>query len=172
MMILRARWLLPALVLALASGECAAQRDWSKASRLRLNLHIFGLSYHPDRAGTRLNDLDNEVNLGLGLNYRLHEDDHGIAAVESGLYYDSGRQWAKFAGLGYQLKIGERWALGADLVGVQSKTYNGGDPFIAAIPHLTYDFGRVQLNAIYIPHVRNYNLFAVFGFYLTVPFQY
>jgi len=113
--------------------------------------------------------LDNELNLGLGLDYTVLEDDRGIGFVEAGFYRDSGSQLAKFAGMGYQYKIGERWRLGGLLLGVQSRTYNRGDAFIAPIPLVTYDFGAVKLNAIYVPRYGDYNQFAVFGFYLSVP---
>jgi hypothetical protein len=137
--------------------------------RLRLNLHVFGLSYHPDREGTRTSHLDNEVNAGLGLNYQYHNDARGVASIEAGFYKDSGSNWAKFAGTGYQFKLGKSWLLGADLLAVQSPTYNKGDAFIAPIPRLTYDFGPVKVNAIYIPKIDPVNLYAVFAIYLTVP---
>lgn len=137
--------------------------------RLKLNLHVFGFSYHPDRAGTRDRHLDNEVNLGLGLNYEIHNDARGVASLEAGFFKDSGSNWAKFAGVGYQFKLGKRWSLGADLLAIDSQTYNNGRGFIAPIPHLTYDFGLVKLNAIYVPRVRERNQFSVFGFYLTLP---
>lgn len=134
------------------------------------NLHIYGYSYHPDREGVRRNKLDNEINGGLGLNYVLHEDARGARFVEAGFYKDSGYNWAKLAGLGYQFKLGERWRLGGALVGVQSTTYNNGKFFIAPLPILTYDFGTVKLNAIYAPRYEEYNQFDVFGFYVSIPF--
>jgi hypothetical protein len=70
--------------------------------------------------------------------------------------------------VGYQYKYG-RWRLGGALVGLQSPTYNHGRFFIAPLPILSYDLGAVQLNAIYVPHYGNYNKFAVFGFYFSVP---
>jgi hypothetical protein len=70
--------------------------------------------------------------------------------------------------MGYQYKFG-RWRLGGALLGVQSETYNGGSPFIAPVPILTYDLGKVKLNAVYIPSYGDYNPFAVFGFYFSVP---
>lgn len=138
-------------------------------SRFKLNLHVFGLSYHPDRKGTRDSHLDNELNAGLGLNYEFHNNAQGVANVEAGFFKDSGRNWAKFAGLGYQFKFGDRWRLGADLLAIHSPTYNRDRGFVAPIPRLTYDFGPVKLNAVYIPKFREINQFAVFGFYFTVP---
>ncbi|MDO8412958.1 MAG: hypothetical protein Q7S51_04115 [Gallionellaceae bacterium] len=139
--------------------------------RFGLNFHVFGLSYHPDRAGTRLNHLDNELNAGLGLGYQFHNDARGQANVEGGFFKDSGNHLAKFAGAGYQFKLGDHLRFGADLLAIQSKTYNKGNGFVAPIPRLTYDFGTVKLNATYIPKVPQFNAFSVFAIYLTIPIK-
>jgi hypothetical protein len=86
-----------------------------------------------------------------------------------GFYKDSGSHVAKLAGLGYQYKLGKRWRLGGALVALHSETYNQGNPFLAPMPILTYDFGPMAVNAIYVPAYRDYNEFAVFGFYFSVP---
>lgn len=56
-------------------------------------------------------------------------------------------------------------------MGVYSPTYNHGKFFIAPLPVVSYDLGAVQLNAIYVPRYRDYNQFAVFGLYFTIPFM-
>lgn len=137
--------------------------------RLSINLHVFGLSYHPDRGGTRVNHLDNELNTGLGLGYKLRENERGEVNSEIGFFKDSGRAWAKFAGANYLFKEGNRWRWGADLLAIQSPTYNRGKAFVAPIPRLTYDFGPVKANLIYIPKYRQVNEFSVFGLYFTIP---
>jgi hypothetical protein len=38
------------------------------------------------------------------------------------------------------------------------------------IPLITYDMGRVKLNAAYLPKVGHYNKIAAFGFYVGIPF--
>jgi hypothetical protein len=101
----------------------------------------------------------------------VHEDRRGIGFVEAGFYRDSGSNLAKIAGIGYQFKLGRRWRLGGALAALQSQTYNQGDAFIAPFPVLSYDFGAVVLNAMYVPVYREYNQFAVFGFYLSVPLR-
>lgn len=113
--------------------------------------------------------LDNELNIGLGLNYTMHEDERGIQFAEAGFYLDSGSRLAKLAGLGYQYKLGRRWRLGGSVLAIQSETYNDGRLFVAPIPVLTYDLGAVKLNALYVPRYGKYNQFAVFGFYFTLP---
>ena len=99
----------------------------------------------------------------------IHEDKRGIGFVEAGFYRDSGSRPAKIAGVGYQAKLDKRWRLGGALLAVQSKTCNDGSAFIAPLPILTCDLGKVKLNAVYIPRYGEYNQFAVFGFYLSVP---
>jgi hypothetical protein len=193
-----AYWLLPTLALALASFGCGAVERQPEPEfpggvptttaasaganvepspetrpaepRLRPNLHVFGLSYHPDRNGTRDSHLDNELNVGLGLNYEFHNDARGVANMEAGFYRDSGRNWATFAGVGYQFKLSSRLGLGADLLAVQSPTYNKGNGFVAPVPRLTYNFGAVKVNLVYVPKIQPWNLFAVFAVYFTVPF--
>jgi hypothetical protein len=140
--------------------------------RLSINVHIFGLSYHPDRAGTRISHLDNELNVGLGLGYNLYGDDLGVVISEAGFFKDSGRNWAKFAGVGYRFKITDCWKLGADLLAIQSPTYNHGDAFIAPIPRLSYDFSRVKINMVYLPRYKELNRYAAYGLYFTIPIWY
>lgn len=73
--------------------------------------------------------------------------------------------------MGYQFKLDKRWRLGGALTAIYSETYNDGNLFLAPIPILTYDLGAVKVNAIYVPRYSEYNKFAVFGFYLSVPLR-
>jgi hypothetical protein len=130
---------------------------------------VYGFSYHPDRETAHRLNLDNEFNPGLGLHYELVNDARGITFAEAGAYYDSGRNWAKFAALGYQFKFGERWRIGGALALVNSRTYNHSAAFIAMIPLITYDLGPIKLNAVYLPKFERYNELAAFGFYISIP---
>jgi hypothetical protein len=134
-----------------------------------LELNIYGLSYHPDREAVGRRNLDNEFNPGLGLHYELSDSARGVSFAEVGAYYDSGRNWAKFAGLGYQFKLGEHWRAGGSIALMHSKTYNDSTGFVAVIPLITYDFGNVKLNAAYYPKFAHYNDIAAFGVYLSIP---
>ena len=147
----------------------AAAADAQIKPTPRLNLHLWGYSYHPDREGVRRNGVDNERNLGFGLNYALREDEDGVRFAEGGLYRDSGRHTAQYAALGYQGKFGKHWRLGGALVAVHSPSYNSGRLLVAPLPVVTYDFGPVKLNAIYVPRVGGYNEFAVLGLYFSLP---
>ncbi len=73
--------------------------------------------------------------------------------------------------MGYQFKLGSRWRLGGALAGVSSPTYNRGRFFVTLLPIVTYDLGPVKLNALYVPRYRDYNRFAVFGLYFSIPFR-
>jgi hypothetical protein len=134
-----------------------------------LSLNVYGLAYHPDRETVHREHLDNEFNPGLALHYELDSTSRGVTFAELGAYRDSGRNWAKFASLGYQFKMGESWRIGGALAAFNSKTYNRGVTFLAMVPLVTYDLGHVQINAVYFPKIGNYNEVAAFGFYLTVP---
>ena len=72
-------------------------------------------------------------------------------------------------GLNYQFKLGERRRPGGALLGLVSPTCNRGRFFVAPLPIVSYDLGRVTLNALYAPRDRGYNPFAVFGFYFSMP---
>lgn len=134
-----------------------------------LDLNVYGLAYHPDRETVHREHLDNEFNPGLALHYELVNDARGITFAEVGAYRDSGRNWAKFAGLGYQFKLGERWRIGGALAAVHSQTYNRGVTFVGMIPLITYDIGRIKLNAVYFPKFGQYNEVDAFGFYISIP---
>jgi hypothetical protein len=136
----------------------------------KLDVNIYGLSYHPDREAVHQKNLDNQFNPGFGLHYTLTDSPRGNIFAEAGAYYDSGSAWAQFAGLGYQYKVSRRWRIGGAVAVVNSPTYNRGATFVGMIPLITYDLGRIKLNAVYFPKVANYNEVEIFGFYLSFPF--
>ncbi len=136
----------------------------------RIELNVYGLSYHPDRETVHRRNLNNQVNPGLALHVVIADDARGTTFAEAGAYRDSGRNWARFTGVGYQFKIGQSWRVGGQLALVDSKTYNRGAAFVGMIPLVTYDLGRIKLNAVYFPKVANYNQVDAFGFYFTIPF--
>jgi hypothetical protein len=152
---------------AISSRQVESPDSWFNLDALDIN--VYGLSYHPDRETVHREHLDNQVNPGLALHYELVNDKRGITFTELGAYYDSGRNWAKFAALGYQFKFGEHWRIGGALAAMDSKTYNDGVGFVAMIPLITYDMGRVKLNAVYMPKFGNYNEVAAYGFYISIP---
>jgi hypothetical protein len=134
-----------------------------------LDLNVYGLAYHPDRETVHRLHVDNEFNPGLGLHYELANDARGITFAEAGMYYDSGRNWAKFAALGYQFKFDERWKIGGALTAFNSQTYVDAIAVVGMIPLITYDMGSIKLNAAYVPKFQRYNKVNAFGFYISIP---
>lgn len=135
----------------------------------KLDLNVYGFAYHPDRETVHRLHLDNEVNPGLGLHYDFRDTERGVTFAEVGAYKDSGSNLAKFASFGYQFKFGEHWKIGGALAVVQSQTYNDGVTFLGMFPLVTYDAGRVKLNAVYLPKFGEFNEVAAFGFYVSIP---
>jgi hypothetical protein len=174
-------WLAAAAAGDEGSGDLAGGADATGHSSQRnapadfwLNLHgldlnVYGLSYHPDREGVRRKNLDNQVNPGLGLHYPLAESARGTMFSEVGAFEDSGRNWAKFAALGYQFKLSSQWKIGGAVAVMNSRTYNGGTTFVGLIPLVTWDVGLIKINATYLPRIPGYVEFAAFAFYLSVP---
>jgi len=147
--------------------QAESPESWFQLDALSLN--VYGLAYHPDRDTVHRENLDNEFNPGLGLHYELTNTARGVSFTEVGAYRDSGSNWAKFASLGYQFKLGESWRIGGAIAAFNSQTYNRGVTFLGMIPLVTYDLGPIQLNAVYFPKFANYNEVAAFGFYATLP---
>jgi hypothetical protein len=58
-----------------------------------------------------------------------------------------------------------------ELLGRQLCVPANGRTVVAPIPLLTYDLGAVILNAIYAPRFQQYNNFAVFCLYFSIPFR-
>jgi len=155
---------------AAASGTSGAPPDIPPPDlRSNFSVQVYGFSHHTDREGVRSDGLDNEVNSGVGLNYAFHTDSRGVGFVEAGFYRDSGDKVATLGGIGYQYRLGKYWRLGGALVGIQSETYNHGRFFVAPLPILTFDFGYLKLNTMYVPAYGDYNKYAVYGFYFSLP---
>ncbi len=150
------------------SGQ--VRSDHPRFNREALDINVYGLAYHPDRETVHRMGLDNEFNPGLGLHYELRNTPRGVTFAEVGAYEDSGNSLAAFIGLGYQFKMGEHWRVGAAVALMNSETYNQGTSFVGMVPVITYDTGRVKLNAVYFPKFGNYNRVAAYGFYLGIPF--
>jgi hypothetical protein len=134
----------------------------------QLGVNVYGLSYHFDRDKAKQLGLDNEFNPGLGLRYRRLLDTGWEGFLDVGAYRDSGRNTTVYAGAGALYRATERLRLGAALALFHSDTYNRGDPFIAPVPILAYDFDRVTFNLVYLPKIRDLNHINTLGFWATV----
>jgi hypothetical protein len=132
-----------------------------------LGISLFGLSYHFNRDRARALGLDNTVNPGLGIRYRFAQLDRWSFDVEATAYYDSGRNTTVFVGVGALWHVGRGFHVGGALALFDSPTYNNGRSFVAPIPLVAYDWGRITLNATFVPKMERYNDIATIGVWVT-----
>jgi hypothetical protein len=115
-------WFLAALLLLLPASAKAQQT---------LGVNLYGLSYHLDRERAREIGVDNEINPGLGVRYRVPHSERLQWIFDAGAYRDSGRNTALLAGAGALWRVSPGWRLGGALVVLDSDTYNEGKTFVA-----------------------------------------
>lgn len=151
--------LFAALVAAAACGAAPADE---------LGVNLYGLSYHFDRAKAQAIEADNTVNPGLGFRYRFADSGRWQFFADGGVYYDSGRNTAKYAGVGALWSVASGFQAGAALAVFHSDTYNGGRAFLAPLPMLAWDVGPVTLNLIFSPKMSRFNDVATLGFWVTL----
>lgn len=132
--------------LVLCTVPCAAQSN--------LGLNIYGLSYHFEREEAESRGQDNEVNQGVGLRYRVPGGKFDTF-LDGGVYHDSGRNTAVYAGGGFFWKATERLRLGGAAAVFHTDSYNNGDPFFAPVPLAAYEWRRITLNVVYVPKIEN-----------------
>lgn len=153
---------------ALIATAIVLAASLSTAEAGELGVNVYGLSYHFDRDLAKENDTDNEFNPGLGLRYRITEWNRWSFYVEADVYRDSGRNTATVAGAAALYELGAGFRVGAGLAAFHSDTYNQGDPFVAPIPLVSYDWKAISLNATFFPKVSNFNDIPTLGFWLTI----
>lgn len=106
------------------------------------------------------------MNAGLGLRYRIPREEYDWV-VDAGFFRDSARNTAALAGAGVLLKPTGRLRVGAALVVFHSETYNAGDPFVAPIPIVAYEWRALSVNMAYSPRVGGVNDVNTLLFWLT-----
>lgn len=132
-----------------------------------VGINLYGLSYHFDRSRARELRVDNEVNPGLGLRYRVAHSERLQWIFDVAAYRDSGRNTALVAGAGALWHVSERVRLGAALAVLDSDTYNRGKTTLAPLPVAAYELRQATLNFVYLPKVSDINEVATLGFWAT-----
>jgi hypothetical protein len=133
-----------------------------------LGINVYGLSYHFDRQRARELRVDNEVNPGLGVRYRIPHSERLAWVFDVGAYRDSGRNTALLAGAGGLYAVSAGWRLGAALAVLDSDTYNRGKTTLVPLPLAAYETRPVTFNVVYMPKVSDINEVATLGFWATV----
>lgn len=152
-----------AVLMVVLSAGCAS----ALAQAGELGVNVYGFSYHFERDRAKELGFDNEFNPGLGLRYRIPGREEFDWFIDGGAYRDSGRNTAVFAGGGLLWKLTEGLRLGGALAFFHSDTYNDGDPFIAPLPLLVYDWRAMSVNMVYFPKVSGINDINTLGFWFT-----
>jgi hypothetical protein len=139
----------------------------AEPSEARLRLNIFGLSFHTDR-----NAGYNEVNPGVGLRYELWRPAPRWSFFgDTSIYYDSSREWAKYAGLGTYYELSASWRFGASIVYAQSQSYNKGKPFFAMVPGVGFEYRRVLVNMVVLPSEDASSKISGLAVFLSIPLR-
>jgi hypothetical protein len=132
-----------------------------------LGVNLYGLSYHFDRARAEELGLDNPINPGLGLRYRVPHSGHMAWIADVGVYRDSGRNTALLAGVGALWQVTEGWRVGGALAGFKSDSYNQGKAFVAPLPLAAYEFRAATLNFVFSPQWSQVNQVATLAAWVT-----
>lgn len=142
--------LVAALLAGLAAAPAAAADlfatiDPARRSELWIDSGFYTFHFDGDK------DL-NDNNKGLALEYRFN----GAMAATAGRFYNSDRAWSNYAGV-----IWQPYSVGPVRVGLALAAFDGypktrdGGWFPAAIPTLTYEYGRVGVNVGIMPDYRD-----------------
>ncbi|MEA3195880.1 MAG: hypothetical protein QOD26_4213 [Betaproteobacteria bacterium] len=131
-----------------------------------VGVNIYGLSWHIDGDKARADNADNWFNPGLGVRYRVPGETFDFF-FDAGAYRDSGRNTAVLAGGAAHWRATQSARLGLALVMFNSKTYNGGNTFIAPLPVAAWEFRSVTVNMVWMPKVHEMNGINTLGFWLT-----
>lgn len=148
---------LVALALAVVPLQAAAD----------LGINVYGLSYHFNRTRAEKQGFTNPFNTGLGLRYRISQDERIAWIADAGAYHDSGRNTGVVAGVGALWRVAGGWQAGAALSGFKSDSYNRGRAFVAPVPIAAYDFGRVTVNFVFTPRRSKVNEVATLAAWVT-----
>ena len=94
-------------IIVLFALPASAQADFG--------VNLYGLSYHLERDKARALGIDNQINPGVGIRYRIHQSPGFDWIFDAGFYRDSGRHTAKIAGAGLLWHATDHLRLGAAL---------------------------------------------------------
>jgi hypothetical protein len=150
---------------ALATAAMAVPRSAQADDEWGIN--VYGFSYHFDRDRAHALDVDNEINPGVGVRYKFADWRSVSFYAEAGIFYDSGRNWAKVVGGVALWEVLPRFRIGGALALFHSDTYNRGDVFVAPVPLIAYDVGPATLNLTYFPKFSDFNDVDTLGFWVT-----
>ena len=145
---------------------CLAFLNVSSLSARELGLNIYGLSYHFDRQTKNGTDF-NELNFGLGLDYPFANIKKFGFSFEAGLYKDSLRNIARYAGFNVEYHIIRRSVQLRVMLAAYRSDSVSDDLIYPLIPGLTFRHKRLSFNFVYLPEFPGINVYDSLGLYLT-----
>lgn len=139
-----------------------------KSNGQSLGLNIYGLSYHFLK-DNQSRELFNEVNPGLGIRGTWCTSHNNWTALEAGIYRDTFRNTAKYATVGYHLRLLKGFRAGFNVGLYSSESIRNDEIIIIGVPAISYQLSFCIVNVVYLPKFRNINPFNTLGTYLTIP---
>lgn len=140
-----------AVALALGAGAVLPARADS------LSLIVNGKSIHFRKPA---NQPLNDNNWGLGFEYEFGtKSDQWVPMLTAGEYRDSNENLAYYGGGGIARRFTfgsgrpDHLDIGAVAFVMTRKIYRHGDPFLAALPYVSWGTDRIAINMTYIPKV-------------------
>jgi hypothetical protein len=131
---------------------------------------LYGASYHFDRrdvSGARFN----EANFGAGLDAVLVRGRHHTVFADLSVYRDSFRQPNVYGSIAWTHELLGPLEGGVTLAVSGSPAVNGGEPFMAPIPTLSWRTDRAALHLLYLPSASQINAYESLAAYATLyPF--
>lgn len=128
-------------------------------------INLYGYSYHPDNV--HLQNKLNGDNNGWGLRYQFNKN----VFADGGRFFDSYRNKSVYAGAALQTSNERLFSVGLEAFVMRRPSYNHGDAFIAGLPFLALNTGRVTTTMGYIPgreKVGDYILYTTYFFFWSV----
>lgn len=152
------------LRVCIVAAACVISTDVLAAE---VGFNFYGLSYHTNRRAAKSLNF-NEFNPGFGASFSFLQFSTGYAFVEGGMFKDTFDETASYVGLGYKQKLAGGLFIGAMPLYYTSLSVNKGQSLLAIVPAVSFRFGLLSANLVYMPRKEPVNRYSWVGFYLTV----
>jgi hypothetical protein len=137
-------------------------------AQTRFGVDVFGLSYHYQSRAYQVAPgvarRYEQLNLGLGVEYVVRDDQRVLVSTDGGIYRDSKDRGNGFAGVAVRFRVAPHLLLGGSIVGMTSRTYG---THVAPLPLVTAQWRHVSVSTTLIPALSSRESGAI-GLFTTV----
>ena len=144
--------------------------DKRACAQTRFGLDVFGISYHYQartyQAAPGVTRRYEQLNLGLGVEYVVRDDQRVLVSTDGGVYRDSKDRGNGFAGVALRFRAASHLLLGGGIVGMTSRTYG---THVAPLPLVTAQWRHVSISTTLIPALSRRESGAI-GLFTTMYF--